>query len=118
MKQKFDDIFASTRYVKALETIRKTKMEQASEVFSECTKISTSQQVTLVLHYILSEFVIFVPCQKVSKILPICPIDIKCCNIKTWEHMLSIVSLVTMNKFLRLYRSVFKNASAGVRLIS
>lgn len=28
LKQKFDDIFASTRYVKALDNIRKFRMEQ------------------------------------------------------------------------------------------
>lgn len=32
LKQKFDDIFASTRYVKALECIRKTRQEQVSRL--------------------------------------------------------------------------------------
>jgi len=32
LKQKFDDIFASTRYVKALDSIRKFRQEQVSVV--------------------------------------------------------------------------------------
>ena len=32
LKQKFDDIFASTRYVKALDSIRKLRQEQVSVV--------------------------------------------------------------------------------------
>lgn len=33
LKQKFDDIFASTRYSKALDSIKKTRQELVSDVF-------------------------------------------------------------------------------------
>ena len=40
LKQKFDDIFASTRYVKALEVIRVTKKDQATTIKSCSTEIN------------------------------------------------------------------------------
>lgn len=33
LKQKFDDIFASTRYVKALDAIRKCRQDQVLMIF-------------------------------------------------------------------------------------
>jgi len=35
LKQKFDDIFASTRYVKALDSIRKLRQEQVCDKYCE-----------------------------------------------------------------------------------
>lgn len=42
LKKKFDDIFAATKYTKALEAIRKIKTEQAQGIKARSAATSTS----------------------------------------------------------------------------
>jgi len=55
LKQKFDDIFASTRYVKALDSIRKLRQDQVSVVNSV---ICSASKVLLLVEFSFVFFVI------------------------------------------------------------